>query len=223
MGIAHTVEGRGIIAYDRDELADAAAFVAEAVELFSRFDNPGCSAHALEAAAAIIGRTGPAPRSPPNSSAPPTSSGAGVVQPQALGDPRPPRRHRRPHSAPCQPPCARRRSTREGSTPSSRLPAPRSTRASRCGSGRRNTWREAQKLTSEVDQGRGPTTGAAYHVHWPSPGTPDRHITCKGAAISPWLICATVGPWVGCSSLPISRIRFAYTTNIRNVWRVRLL
>src|SRR5206468_12833415 len=27
MGIAHNVEGRGIIAYDRDELEDAAAFV----------------------------------------------------------------------------------------------------------------------------------------------------------------------------------------------------
>jgi predicted ATPase/class 3 adenylate cyclase len=58
MGIAHDVEGRGIIAYDRDELADAAAFVAEAVELFARFGNLGCSAHALEAAAAVVGRTG---------------------------------------------------------------------------------------------------------------------------------------------------------------------
>ncbi len=58
MGIAHNVEGRGIIAYDRDELADAANFVAEAVELFARSGNPGCSAHALEAAAAIVGRNG---------------------------------------------------------------------------------------------------------------------------------------------------------------------
>ncbi len=58
IGVAHNVEGRGIIAYDRDELADAAAFVAEAVELFARFGNLGCSAHALEAAAAIIGRNG---------------------------------------------------------------------------------------------------------------------------------------------------------------------
>jgi non-specific serine/threonine protein kinase len=58
MGIAHNVEGRGIIAYDRDELADAAAFVAEAVELFARSGNPGCSAHALEAAAAIVGQSG---------------------------------------------------------------------------------------------------------------------------------------------------------------------
>jgi predicted ATPase/class 3 adenylate cyclase len=58
MGIAHNVEGRGIIAYDRGELADAAGFVAEAVDLFARSGNPGCSAHALEAAATIVGRTG---------------------------------------------------------------------------------------------------------------------------------------------------------------------
>ena len=58
MGIAHNLEGRGIIAYDRNELAEAAAFVAEAVELFARFGNDGCSAHALEAAAAIVGRNG---------------------------------------------------------------------------------------------------------------------------------------------------------------------
>jgi hypothetical protein len=58
MGIAHNVEGRGIIAYDKDEITDAAAFVAEAIELFARFDNPGCSAHALEAAAAVVGRHG---------------------------------------------------------------------------------------------------------------------------------------------------------------------
>ena len=58
MGIAHNVEGRGIIAYDRDELADAAVFVAEAVELFARFGNAGCCAHALEAAAVVVGRNG---------------------------------------------------------------------------------------------------------------------------------------------------------------------
>jgi tetratricopeptide (TPR) repeat protein len=58
MGIAHGVEARGIIAYDRDELAEAAAFVAEAVELFARFGNRGCSAHALESAAVIVGRIG---------------------------------------------------------------------------------------------------------------------------------------------------------------------
>jgi hypothetical protein len=58
IGIAHTVEGRGIISYDRDELADAAAFVAEAVEIFARFDNLGCSAHALESAAVIVGQAG---------------------------------------------------------------------------------------------------------------------------------------------------------------------
>ncbi|HEY2331104.1 MAG TPA: hypothetical protein VGH94_04235 [Acidimicrobiales bacterium] len=58
MAIAHNAEGRGIIAYDRNELADAAAFVADAVETFARFGNLGCSAHALEAASAVVGRDG---------------------------------------------------------------------------------------------------------------------------------------------------------------------
>ena len=58
IGVAHNVEAQGIIAYDRDELADAAAFVADAVEVFARFGNLGCSAHALEAAAVIVGRSG---------------------------------------------------------------------------------------------------------------------------------------------------------------------
>ena len=43
IAIAHNVERRGIIAYDRDELADAAAFVAEAVEIFNGYGNLGCS------------------------------------------------------------------------------------------------------------------------------------------------------------------------------------
>jgi hypothetical protein len=58
MGIAHSVEARGIIAYDRGRLADAAAFVAEAVELFAHFGNRGCSAHALESAAVIVAQSG---------------------------------------------------------------------------------------------------------------------------------------------------------------------
>jgi hypothetical protein len=58
MGIAHNVEGRGIIAYDRGEFVAAAAFVAEAVDLFASNGNLGCSAHALEAAAVIVGQTG---------------------------------------------------------------------------------------------------------------------------------------------------------------------
>ncbi len=58
IGIAHTVETRGIIAYDRDELADAAAFVAEAVEIYRSYGNLGCCAHALEAAAVIVGQAG---------------------------------------------------------------------------------------------------------------------------------------------------------------------
>ena len=53
-----TSKVRGIIAYDRDELADAAAFVAEAVEMFARFGNLGCCAHALESAAVIVGQAG---------------------------------------------------------------------------------------------------------------------------------------------------------------------
>jgi predicted ATPase/class 3 adenylate cyclase len=56
--VAHTVEIRGIIAYDRDELADAAAFVAEALAIFSSYDNLGCSAHALECAAVIVDQAG---------------------------------------------------------------------------------------------------------------------------------------------------------------------
>ncbi len=58
IGIAHNAEGRGIIAYDRHELAHAAAFVAEAVEVFARFGNLGCCAHALESAAVIVGQAG---------------------------------------------------------------------------------------------------------------------------------------------------------------------
>jgi hypothetical protein len=58
MAIAHTVEARGIVAYDNDELADAAEFVAEAVELYARYGNLGCCAHALESAAVIVGQAG---------------------------------------------------------------------------------------------------------------------------------------------------------------------
>ena len=58
ISVAHSVEGRGIIAYDREELIDAATFVSEAIELFARSGNRGCSAHALEAAAAIVARNG---------------------------------------------------------------------------------------------------------------------------------------------------------------------
>jgi predicted ATPase/class 3 adenylate cyclase len=55
MGIAHNTEGRGIIAFERGNLADAAQFVAEAVEMFASYGNLGCTAHALEAAAVLIG------------------------------------------------------------------------------------------------------------------------------------------------------------------------
>ena len=58
IGIAHAVEVRGIIAYDRDELADAAAFVAEAIEIYRSNGNLGCCSHALESAAVIVAQTG---------------------------------------------------------------------------------------------------------------------------------------------------------------------
>ena len=58
ISIAHAVEMRGIIAYDRVGFADAAAFVAEAVEIFSSYSNLGCCAHALESAAVIVGQAG---------------------------------------------------------------------------------------------------------------------------------------------------------------------
>jgi len=58
MGIAHNVEGRGIIAYERSELVDAAGFISEAVELFSSYGNLGCSAHAIEAAAVVVSHAG---------------------------------------------------------------------------------------------------------------------------------------------------------------------
>jgi non-specific serine/threonine protein kinase len=54
MGIAHNVEGRGIIAFEQGRLEEAAAFVAEAVEMFASYGNLGCTAHALEAAAVVI-------------------------------------------------------------------------------------------------------------------------------------------------------------------------
>jgi hypothetical protein len=58
MGVAHAVEWRGVIAYDRGALSEAAEFVAEAVELFARFGNLGCCAHALDSAALIVGQAG---------------------------------------------------------------------------------------------------------------------------------------------------------------------
>jgi predicted ATPase/DNA-binding XRE family transcriptional regulator len=59
MGVAHNAEGRGIIAFERGELDQAATFVAEAIETFSSYGNLGCTAHALEAAAVVLGATGP--------------------------------------------------------------------------------------------------------------------------------------------------------------------
>jgi hypothetical protein len=55
MGVAHNAEGRGIIAFERGELGKAAGFVAEAIDSFTAYGNLGCSAHALEAAAVILG------------------------------------------------------------------------------------------------------------------------------------------------------------------------
>ena len=103
MGIAHNVEGRGIIAYDRDELADAAAFVAEAVELFARFGNP--RVQRSRARGRRRHRRPKRPRrgrnrAPRRRRRTPSPQRRG---PQAMGDPRTPRRHRRPHRAPLSP------------------------------------------------------------------------------------------------------------------------
>ena len=54
-GVAHNVEGRGIIAYERGEIRDAAKFVSEAIEIFVSYGSVGCTAHALEAAAVVVG------------------------------------------------------------------------------------------------------------------------------------------------------------------------
>jgi predicted ATPase/class 3 adenylate cyclase len=61
MGIAHNVEGRGIIAMERGELAEAGVFVSEAVRMFAAYENLGCTAHSLEAVAVILGRAGSSP------------------------------------------------------------------------------------------------------------------------------------------------------------------
>jgi hypothetical protein len=59
MGIAHAAEGRGIIAFESGELAQAAASITDAIELFAAYGNIGCTAHALESAAVVIGAPGP--------------------------------------------------------------------------------------------------------------------------------------------------------------------
>jgi hypothetical protein len=58
MGIAHCAEGRGIIAFESGELGGAADFLTEAVNIFASYGNIGCTAHALEAAAVVIGTAG---------------------------------------------------------------------------------------------------------------------------------------------------------------------
>jgi tetratricopeptide (TPR) repeat protein len=54
MGVAHTAEGRGIIAFERGELSEAAILLTEAIEAFASYGNIGCTAHALEAAAVVV-------------------------------------------------------------------------------------------------------------------------------------------------------------------------
>ena len=54
MGVAHNVEGRGIIAFERGELTEAASLLTEAIQAFASYGNIGCTAHALEAAAVVI-------------------------------------------------------------------------------------------------------------------------------------------------------------------------
>jgi hypothetical protein len=55
MGVAHIAEGRGIIAFELGEIGEAANFVTDAVQAFASYGNIGCTAHALEAAAVVIG------------------------------------------------------------------------------------------------------------------------------------------------------------------------
>jgi predicted ATPase/transcriptional regulator with XRE-family HTH domain len=54
MGVAHNLEGRGIIAFERGELSEAARLLTEAIQAFASYGNIGCTAHALEAAAVVI-------------------------------------------------------------------------------------------------------------------------------------------------------------------------
>jgi predicted ATPase/class 3 adenylate cyclase len=58
MGVAHAAEGRGIIAFESDDLVLAAASITDAIELFASYANIGCTAHALESAAVVIGAPG---------------------------------------------------------------------------------------------------------------------------------------------------------------------
>jgi hypothetical protein len=54
MGVAHNLEGRGIIAFERGEFNESANFLTEAIQAFASYGNIGCTAHALEAAALVI-------------------------------------------------------------------------------------------------------------------------------------------------------------------------
>ena len=59
MGIAHNLEGRGIVAFERGDVDEASRHIAEAIEMFTDYQNLGCAAHAIEAAAVVIARTAP--------------------------------------------------------------------------------------------------------------------------------------------------------------------
>jgi predicted ATPase len=59
MGIAHNVEGWGIIAFERGDLPTAARRVSEALTLFSGAMSYGCTAHALEAAVVVLSQRRP--------------------------------------------------------------------------------------------------------------------------------------------------------------------
>jgi predicted ATPase/DNA-binding XRE family transcriptional regulator len=58
-GVAHAVEGQGIIACERGELIEAAGFVTEAIEILATYGNLGCTAHVLETAAVVVSAAGP--------------------------------------------------------------------------------------------------------------------------------------------------------------------
>ncbi len=60
MGIAHNLEGRGIIALERGDIAASAIAISEALQIFASYENLGCTAHALEAAAVVMNASGQA-------------------------------------------------------------------------------------------------------------------------------------------------------------------
>ncbi len=53
-GLGHCLEGRALIQLEAGDPAEAVGPLDEALTIFSDMDNPGCTAHALEATAAVL-------------------------------------------------------------------------------------------------------------------------------------------------------------------------